>query len=64
MLYYFFRFLEELGIPGSGMWSCISFRSLGAFMQALLLSWKLGKWFIAYMVSHRNMFEEEIRRIC
>lgn len=59
MLYYLFRYFEYLGIPGSGMWSYISFRSLGAFMLALLLSWKLGKWFIAYMVNHRNRFEEK-----
>ena len=59
MLYYVFRYLEELGIPGSGMWSYISFRSLLAFMTALLLSWGIGKWFISYMVRNREKVEEK-----
>ena len=59
MLYYIFRFLEELGIPGSGMWSYISFRSLLAFIIALLLSWGYGKKFIRYMEAHRERFEEK-----
>ena len=33
MLYYLFRFLEQFGVPGSGMWSYISFRSLLALFQ-------------------------------
>ena len=38
MLYYFFRFLEQFGIPGSGMWTYISFRSLLALILALAIS--------------------------
>ena len=63
MLYYFFRYLETIGIPGSGMWSYISFRSLLAFMTALLLSWRLGYCFIAYMTKHHieeNKFSAKI----
>lgn len=59
MLYYIFRHLETLGIPGSGMWSYISFRSLLAFMIALLLSWAIGKWFIDFMNDHQKDVEEK-----
>ena len=34
MLYYLFRFLEQYNIPGSHLWSYISFRAL----LALILS--------------------------
>ena len=59
MLYYIFRYFEKLGIPGSGMWSYISFRSLLAFITALLLSWAIGKWFITFMHNHRDKVEEK-----
>lgn len=49
MLYYLFRFLEDFGVPGSGMWSYISFRSLLALMMALLISAWFGQHFIKYM---------------
>lgn len=59
MLYYTFRYLETLGIPGSGMWSYISFRSLLVFMTSLLLSWAIGKWFIDFMNDLRKNVEEK-----
>ena len=49
MLYYLFRFLEDFGVPGSGMWSYLSFRSLLALMLALLISAWFGQHFIKYM---------------
>lgn len=49
MLYYLFRFLSQFGIPGAGMWSYISFRSLMAFMLALVISAWFGQHFIKYM---------------
>ena len=52
MLYYLFRLLENLGIPGSGMWSYISFRSLLAFILALVISAWFGEHFIKWMRSH------------
>ena len=52
MLYYLFRLLEHLGIPGSGMWSYISFRSLLAFISALVISAWFGEHFIKWMRSH------------
>ncbi|MBP5361284.1 MAG: phospho-N-acetylmuramoyl-pentapeptide-transferase [Bacteroidaceae bacterium] len=52
MLYYLFRLLEHLGIPGSGMWSYISFRALLAFILALVISAWFGEHFIKWMRSH------------
>lgn len=52
MLYYLFRLLEHIGIPGSGMWSYISFRSLLAFIAALVISAWFGEHFIKWMRSH------------
>ncbi len=52
MLYYFFRFLEQFGVPGSGMWSYVSFRALLALMLALLISAWFGEYFIKWMKRH------------
>ena len=49
MLFYFFRFLDQFGIPGSHMWSYISFRSLLALMLALVISAWFGKKFIMFL---------------
>lgn len=58
MLYYLFRFLSDYGVPGSGMWSYISFRSLLAFMLALLISAWFGQHFISYM-RRKNISETQ-----
>ncbi len=58
MLYYLFRFLETFGVPGSGMWSYISFRSLLAFILALIISATFGEYFIKWMRSH-NISESQ-----
>ena len=52
MLYYLFRSLDQFGIPGSGMWSYISFRSLLALMLALIISAWFGQYFIRWMKRH------------
>ncbi|MBO4729954.1 MAG: phospho-N-acetylmuramoyl-pentapeptide-transferase [Bacteroidaceae bacterium] len=52
MLYYLFRLFEHIGIPGSGMWSYISFRALLAFILALVISAWFGEHFIKWMKSH------------
>ena len=52
MLYYFLRFLDQFGIPGSGMWTYISFRSLLALIFALAISAWFGGHFIRYMKRH------------
>lgn len=56
MLYYLFRFLEQFGVPGSGMWSYISFRSLLALILALVISAWFGEYFIKWM-KRRNITE-------
>lgn len=58
MLYYLFRFLSDFGVPGAGLWSYISFRSLLAFMLALLISAWFGQHFIAYM-RRKNISETQ-----
>ena len=52
MLYYLFRYLEEFGIPGSGMWQYISFRSLLTLILSLLISMWFGERFIRWMKAH------------
>ena len=58
MLYYLFRFLEDYGVPGSGMWTYTSFRSLLALMFALLISAWFGGRFIKWM-KKRNISETQ-----
>lgn len=58
MLYYLFRFLEEFDIPGSHLWSYISFRAVLAFVVSLIVSIFFGEWFIKYMRRH-NHYEEQ-----
>ena len=53
MLYYLFRFLEQFGVPGSAMWSYISFRALLALILALVISAWFGEYFIKWMKRHR-----------
>ncbi len=52
MLYYLFRYLEEYGVPGSGMWQYISFRSLLTLVLSLLISMWFGGYFIKWMKAH------------
>ena len=58
MLYYIFRLLENFGIPGSHMWSYISFRSLLALILSLVISAWFGEYFIKWM-KRRKIFETE-----
>ena len=57
MCYYLSQLLE--GLPGAGMWGYVSFRSLLAFMLALIISMWMGKVFITYM--KRKRFLEKAR---
>ena len=56
MLYYFFRFLEHYNIPGSHMWSYISFRALLTLILSLIISAWFGEHFIKFM-KRRNISE-------
>ena len=58
MLYYLFRFLEQLHIPGSHLWSYISFRALLALILSLMISAWFGEHFIRFM-KRRKIFEVE-----
>lgn len=46
MLYYLFDYLNKLNVPGAGMFTYISFRSLLAILIALLVSTIYGRSFI------------------
>ena len=58
MLYYLFRFLEQFNIPGSHLWSYISFRALLALILSLVVSAWFGEYFIKWM-RRRKIFEVE-----
>lgn len=55
MLYHLSQFLDELNIPGAGMWSYVSFRSLLALIFSLIISMWTGKAFITYMKRKRHI---------
>lgn len=52
MLYYLFRLLESYGIPGSHIWSYISFRALLTLVLSLIISAWFGEYFIKWMKRH------------
>ena len=58
MLYYLFRFLEQYDIPGSHLWSYISFRSLLTLVLSLVISAWFGEYFIKYM-RRKKIYETE-----
>ncbi len=63
MLYYLFRFLEQWDIPGAGMWSYISFRSLLALIFSLVISIWFGEFFIKWMRKHGGTEAQRVRSI-
>ena len=58
MLYYIFRFLEQFDIPGSHLWSYISFRSMLTLILSLVISAWFGEYFIKYM-RRKKIYETE-----
>ncbi len=58
MLFYIFRFLEQFNIPGSHLWSYISFRSLLALILSLIISAWFGEYFIKFM-KRRKIYEAQ-----
>ena len=58
MLYYIFRYFEQYDIPGSHLWSYISFRALLALILSLIISVWFGEWFIKWM-KRKKIFEVE-----
>jgi phospho-N-acetylmuramoyl-pentapeptide-transferase len=49
MLYYLFKYLEELNVPGAGMFEYISFRTAAAIITSMLISLLIGKRIIRYL---------------
>ena len=59
MLYYLFKYLQDFGVPGSGLFNYISFRSGMAVITSLLITMIFGKRFINYM--RRRQIGESVR---
>jgi phospho-N-acetylmuramoyl-pentapeptide-transferase len=49
MLYYLFKYLHELNVPGAGVFNYISFRSAMAVITSLIISMLIGKRIIRYL---------------
>lgn len=59
MLYYLFRYLHTLGLPGAGVFNYISFRSAAAVITSLLIAMLIGKKIIYFL--QRKQIGETIR---
>ena len=55
MFYHLSHYFKEWGLPGSGLFTYVSFRSLLALMVSLVLSFWLSKKFITYMKRKRHI---------
>jgi len=49
MLYYLFQFLNDLNVPGAGVFTYITFRSAMAIITSLIISLLIGKRIILYL---------------
>ena len=49
MLYYLFKYLHTLNLPGAGVFTYISFRSAMAIIGSLIISLLIGKRIIQYL---------------
>jgi phospho-N-acetylmuramoyl-pentapeptide-transferase len=59
MLYYLFRYLDELGVPGAGVFNYLSFRSAAAVITSLIIAMLIGKRLIYFL--QRKQIGETIR---
>jgi len=59
MLYYFFDWLQQYNVPGSGLFQYISFRAAAAIVLSLLISILFGKKMIRFLQS--KQIGEEVR---
>ncbi|MDR1414497.1 MAG: phospho-N-acetylmuramoyl-pentapeptide-transferase [Odoribacteraceae bacterium] len=59
MLYHLFDYLHRLGIPGTGMFRYITFRSAAAIILSLLIATVIGRYIIRFL--RRQQVGEEIR---
>ncbi len=61
MLYYLFRYLDELGVPGAGVFNYLSFRSAAAVITSLIIAVLIGKRLIYFL--QRKQIGETIRNL-
>lgn len=61
MLYYLFRYLDSLGVPGAGVFNYLSFRSAAAVITSLLIAMLIGKKIIYFL--QRKQIGETIRNL-
>ena len=61
MLYYLFSWLHTHRYPGTGVFQYISFRSVSAFVLALIISIFFGKYFIKYL--KKKQIGETVREL-
>ncbi|MCA1741818.1 MAG: phospho-N-acetylmuramoyl-pentapeptide-transferase, partial [Bacteroidales bacterium] len=61
MLYYLFRYLNELGVPGAGVFNYLSFRSAAAVITSLFIAVLIGRRLINYL--QRRQIGETIRNL-
>jgi len=61
MLYYLFRYLDSLGVPGAGVFNYISSRAAAAVIASLIISMLIGKSIINYL--QRRQIGETIRNL-
>ena len=58
MLYYLFDWLEEMDVPGAGVFQYISFRAAASMVTSLLVMLTMGKPFIRWMKNKLGMMDE------
>src|SRR5664279_2362831 len=61
MFYYLFEYLHKLGVPGSGVFKYISFRSSLAVIVSLLIAMIIGKRIIYFL--QKKQIGETIREL-
>ena len=61
MLYYLFRYLDSLGVPGAGVFNYLSTRSAAAVITSLFIAMLIGKKLIYYL--QRKQIGETIRNL-
>lgn len=58
MFYYLFQYLKELGFPGAGVFTYVTFRAVAAAITALVASVLFGKYFIIRM-QRKKIYENQ-----
>jgi phospho-N-acetylmuramoyl-pentapeptide-transferase len=61
MLYYLFRYLDSIDVPGAGVFNYISFRAAAAVITSLIISLLIGKRIINFL--QRKQIGETIRNL-